>query len=119
MDIETLRRAVNQELTNRGQRGLDRFGRIPQQHAPRPARHSTPRPSSATTHRPQPPRERRTDAPPIFVWSLLLPGISQLIQGRWRVGFGFLAAAWLGWALGAGWIVHIVAAAEAAWHEYV
>ena len=31
----------------------------------------------------------------------------------------FLAAAWLGWTLGPGWVVHLAAAAEAAWHEYV
>ena len=113
MDIEALRRTANQELARRGQPGLNRF-RGHQSRSPHPP---TPHPGSP----PQAPRAGapRSGASPGFLWSLLVPGLGQFLQGRWAVGFGFLAAAWLGWTLGPGWVVHLAAAAEAAWHEYV
>ncbi len=116
MNIDSLRRAANEELTRRGQAGLDRFGARPPHHATH--RSPTDFDPPPTTDTGTNPYAQWIDAVPTFAWSLLVPGLSQFLQGRWRVGFGFLAAAWLGWSLGSGWIVHLAAAAEAAWHEY-
>jgi len=114
MDIEALRRTANRELINRGQPGLNRLHSNPSR---RTQRRTSLSEQTSTPSRVRPTRERSGQS--VILWSLLIPGWGQLMQGRWAVGLGLLAATWLGWSVGLGWCIHLVAAAEAAWHEYV
>lgn len=49
--------------------------------------------------------------------SFLLPGLGQIAQGRPGVGLIFMVGAVALWAVFAGWLMHLVAAIEAATHR--
>jgi len=54
------------------------------------------------------------------ICSLLIPGVGQLVQGRWLAALVWFVASLVVWAVTfgfLGWVVHILACIEAArWH---
>jgi hypothetical protein len=60
---------------------------------------------------------RESQAVPALA-SFFVPGLGQLIQGRTGVGIGMFVLAVLGWfTIFCGWVMHIVAAVEAAQYK--
>ncbi len=46
--------------------------------------------------------------------SLLMPGLGQLLQGRWVLAGFMFVLSWLLWLITLGWIIHVWSSLEAA-----
>ncbi|MCY3772468.1 MAG: hypothetical protein OXG98_10680 [Gemmatimonadetes bacterium] len=53
----------------------------------------------------------------MLIFSLVIPGLGQLYQGRRPAAVVHFVLAVLLWLLGYGWIVHLYSAVEATWQH--
>ena len=49
--------------------------------------------------------------------SLFIPGLGQLLQGRWFLAAFMFAMTWLMWMLLLGWVIHLWSIIDAALYE--